>query len=56
MSLSLLVLAGSIGVIIAITSETVPTKIDCSVVRCGRPLECNPEDLVTPPSVCKTSM
>ncbi len=50
--LSLLVLAGSIGVITAITSESVPKKIDCTLVRCGRPLQCDPEDLVTPPGQC----
>ncbi len=43
--LSLLVLAGSIGVITAV-------PIDCSVIRCLTPV-CNPEDrVVTPPGQC----
>ena len=45
MSLSLLVLAGSIGVITAV-------PIDCSVIRCGLPPNCNPEDVFSPPGQC----
>ncbi len=49
MSLSLLVLAGSIGMITAIAIDF---PIDCSFVRCGLPPKCNREDLVTPPGQC----
>ncbi len=46
-SLSLLVLAGSIGVITAI-----PINLNCFLVNCGLPLKCNREDVFTPPGQC----
>ncbi len=49
---SLLLCACSIGVITALFQPIPAGPVDCSLVRCGRPTDCDPEVLVTPAGEC----